>query len=168
MDPIAPTRRSGRAQSWFTKRTQFDPLFSTKTQIESQIPFGVGGASALRVTEIGRTQSWFTKRTQFDPLFSTKTQIESQIPFGVGGASARRGLVSPCNPMQHDSPNCEDVAPARRAQQPPETGSVRRPTGRKPTPSRVLATIRSALSRRALSICWASFVQSATRPRANI
>src|ERR1017187_10336226 len=36
--------RLGRIQNKITKRTQFDPLFSTKSQNESQFPPGGGGA----------------------------------------------------------------------------------------------------------------------------
>src|ERR1022692_227363 len=43
MNRVRPEVVPGRTQNQITKRTQFDPLFSTKTQNESQIPPGGGG-----------------------------------------------------------------------------------------------------------------------------
>src|ERR1039458_9007711 len=57
LNRVRPEGAPGRTQNQITKRTQFDPLFSTKTQNESQIPpCGGGLKSSARASGLSEGQ----------------------------------------------------------------------------------------------------------------
>jgi hypothetical protein len=85
--------------------------------------------SGLRCVRPGRTQTRLRNEPNLAFCFQQKRKAKAK--FHPGGSTKGRPLpthVSGCNRMQHDFPNCEDVAPAASDPAPPLRGWYHRAT----------------------------------------